>query len=114
MGCSPLTFTSLAGVGDLIVTATSAHSRNNRCGELIGRGIPPQEAVKQVGMVVEGINALPAAMALAEKYEVELPIITAVNKVVTGNLDPAAAIAQLMSREKRSETEWHTLAIKES
>ena len=61
MGCAEYTFGGLAGIGDLIVTATSMHSRNNRCGILIGQGVPPQEAVRQVG-TVEGINALPAAM----------------------------------------------------
>ena len=70
MGCDRLTFTSLAGIGDLIVTATSEHSRNNRCGQLIGSGMAPDEAVRQIGMVVEGIHALPAAMELSEKYGV--------------------------------------------
>ena len=78
MGCKPQTFYGLAGVGDLIVTATSVHSRNNRCGLLIGQGVAPAEAVKQVGMVVEGINALPAAMRLAGEYGVEMPIVAAV------------------------------------
>ena len=64
MRCIPETFSGLAGMGDLIVTATSKHSKNNRCGYLIRQGYEPQEAVKQVEMVGEGINALPAAMAL--------------------------------------------------
>ena len=68
MGCQKQTFNGLAGIGDLIVTATSLHSRNNRAGMLIGKGCTPDEAVKEVGMVVEGINALPAAMRLKEKY----------------------------------------------
>ena len=66
MGCYEQTFSGLAGIGDLVVTATSQHSRNNRCGVLIGQGIEPDEAVKQVGMVVEGINALPATIQLAK------------------------------------------------
>ena len=103
MGCKPQTFAGLAGIGDLIVTATSVHSRNNRCGMLLGQGVPPQEAVKQVGMVVEGINALPAAMRLAQKYGVEMPLATAVNEVVNLGADPKDAVAKLMSRDQISE-----------
>ena len=103
MGCKPQTFYGLAGIGDLIVTATSVHSRNNRCGLLLGQGVAPQEAVKQVGMVVEGINALPAAMLLAEKYGVEMPLATAVNAVVNQGADPRDAVAKLMSRDQISE-----------
>ncbi|WP_455619072.1 NAD(P)H-dependent glycerol-3-phosphate dehydrogenase [Eisenbergiella sp.] len=66
MGYMEQTFSRLAGIGDLIDTATSIHSRNNRCGHLIGQGVPPDEAVKQVDMVVGGINAIPAALALSE------------------------------------------------
>ena len=103
MGCKEQTFGGLAGIGDLIVTATSAHSRNNRCGMLIGQGIAPDEAVKQVGMVVEGINALPAAMKLKEMYHVEMPIVDAVNAVVTQGADPREAVAMLMARDKKPE-----------
>ena len=103
MGCKLQTFAGLAGIGDLIVTATSVHSRNNRCGMLLGQGVPPQEAVKQVGMVVEGINALPAAMRLAQKYGVEMPLATAVNAVVNLGADPKDAVAKLMSRDQISE-----------
>jgi len=103
MGCKPQTFYGLAGIGDLIVTATSVHSRNNRCGLLIGQGIAPAEATKQVGMVVEGINALPAAMKLAKTYGVEIPIMAAVNAVVNKGADPKEAVARLMAREQTSE-----------
>ncbi len=103
MGCREQTFGGLAGIGDLIVTATSMHSRNNRCGMLIGQGVPVAEAVKQVGMVVEGINALPAAMALAEKYHVEMPIVEAAYNVVFEGVDPKAVVHQLMSRDKKPE-----------
>jgi len=103
MGCNPHTFYGLAGVGDLIVTATSIHSRNNRCGLLLGQGVPPQEAVKQVGMVVEGINALPAAMKLAETYQVEMPLAAAVNAVVNEGADPKEAVAKLMARDQTTE-----------
>ena len=104
MGCREQTFGGLAGIGDLIVTATSQHSRNNRCGMLLGQGLAPQEAVKQVGMVVEGINALPAAMRLAKQYKVEMPIVAAVNAVVEGEITPAEAVHRLMSRDKKAET----------
>lgn len=103
MGCNPQTFYGLAGIGDLIVTATSIHSRNNRCGMLLGKGVAPQDAIRQVGMVVEGINALPAAMRLAEKYGVEMPIVTAVNSVVNGGADPHGTVAKLMSRDQTKE-----------
>lgn len=103
MGCDERTFGGLAGIGDLIVTATSVHSRNNRCGMLLGQGIAPDQAVKQVGMVVEGINALPAAMRLAEKYRVELPIMSAVNAIVNEGAPAKDAVAALMGREKKPE-----------
>ena len=102
-GCKPLTFFGLTGVGDLIVTATSVHSRNNRCGMLLGQGVPTQEAICQVGMVVEGVNALPAAMALKEKYGVEMPLAEAVNAIVNEGVDPKEMVHQLMNREQKSE-----------
>lgn len=105
MGCHEQTFYGLAGIGDLIVTATSAHSRNNRCGMLLGQGIAPQDAIKQVGMVVEGIHALNAAMRLMEKYNVEMPIVSAVNAVVNSGADPRAEVLRLMEREMRPETD---------
>lgn len=103
MGCLPETFSGLAGMGDLIVTATSKHSRNNRCGYLIGQGYEPGEAVKQVGMVVEGLNALPAAMKFAEKYEIEMPIITTVDAIVNHGMNPMSAVHELMGRDSISE-----------
>ncbi len=103
MGCHEQTFSGLAGIGDLIVTATSEHSRNNRCGRLIGMGISPDEAVKQVGMVVEGINAIPAAMRLAERYDVEMPIVAAVDAVVNHGADPKKTVQALMNRDKKTE-----------
>jgi glycerol-3-phosphate dehydrogenase (NAD(P)+) len=103
MGCNPQTFGGLAGIGDLIVTATSIHSRNNRCGMLLGKGIAPDEAVKQVGMVVEGINALPAAMRLSEKYGVEMPIVEAVNAIVNEGATPMDTVRMLMGRGKKPE-----------
>ncbi len=103
MGCKWETFMGLAGIGDLIVTATSQHSRNNRCGMLLGQGVPPQEAIRQVGMVVEGIHALPAVMRLMEKYQLELPIIESVDAVVNGKLSVAQVVENLMSRDQKPE-----------
>lgn len=103
MGCNERTFSGLAGMGDLIVTATSRHSRNNRCGQLIGEGVPPKEAIRRIGMVVEGINALSATMQLARRYDVEMPITEAVDQIVNGGMDPRAVVYGLMTREKASE-----------
>lgn len=103
MGCLPETFDGLAGMGDLIVTATSIHSRNNRAGFLIGQGKTVKEAIDEVGMVVEGINALPAAIRLAKKYKTELPIIFAVNDVVYNGVNPKKAVQKLMLRDKKTE-----------
>ena len=107
MGCTPETFAGLAGMGDLIVTATSRHSRNNRAGQLIGGGMSLEAAIKDVGMVVEGVNALPAAVKLAAKYSTELPIINAVNGVVTGEMTAAEAVTGLLNRNLRSEFTLH-------
>ena len=103
MGTKKETFPGLAGIGDLIVTCTSVHSRNNRCGILIGQGRKTEDAVKEVGMVVEGLNALPAAMKLKEKYQVEMPIISAVDAIVKGKIDPKTAMIALMTRDRKNE-----------
>ena len=103
MGCLAETFSGLAGMGDLIVTATSKHSRNNRCGYLIGQGYAPHDAVNQIGMVVEGINALPAAIALADKYNVEMPIIRAVDSVINHGVDVKQAAGDLLGKEVTTE-----------
>ncbi len=104
MGCKEETFFGLAGVGDLIVTCTSKHSRNNRCGYLLGQGASVKEAKEQIGMVVEGLNALPAAIELKEKYKVEMPITDMLAKVVYDGLDPNIAVSKLFQRELKSET----------
>lgn len=103
LGCRRETFAGLAGMGDLIVTATSMHSRNNRCGYLIGQGYETKDAIKRVGMVVEGINAIPAAVAFADKYNVDMPIVRAVDAIVNHQADPRAVVAGLMGRDKRTE-----------
>lgn len=103
MGCQRATFSGLAGMGDLIVTATSRHSRNNRCGFLIGQGLSPEEAIRQVGMVVEGVNAIPAAMTLKAKYGVEMPIVDAVDAVVNHGASPRDVVFGLMTRDAKME-----------
>lgn len=103
MGCLAETFSGLAGMGDLIVTATSRHSRNNRCGFLIGQGLSPEEAIRQVGMVVEGVNAIPAAMTLKAKYGVEMPIVDAVDAVVNHGASPRDVVFGLMTRDAKME-----------
>lgn len=103
MGCLEQTFFGLAGMGDLIVTATSMHSRNNKCGILLGQGLKAEDAIREVGMVVEGINALPAAMKLAREYEVEMPLASAVDAVVNHGADPRTEVNELMTRNKKTE-----------
>ena len=103
MGCLDSTFSGLTGVGDLIVTCTSRHSRNNRCGYLIGQGNKVDEAIKEIGMVVEGLNALPAAIKLKDKYNVEMPIVSTLNEIINHGLDPKEAVNNLFRRELKSE-----------
>ena len=109
MGCKEQTFGGLAGIGDLIVTATSMHSRNNRCGMLLGQGKTPEEATKQVGMVVEGLNALPAAVRLKEEYQVEMPIVEAINALVSGTITPKDTVRMLMDRDQKHEIPYVAL-----
>ena len=99
------TFTGLAGVGDLIVTCTSMHSRNRRCGILIGQGVPVEEAVRRIGAVVEGYYATATARALAEKAGVEMPITQAAYAAFYQGKDPRAVVAELMTRAKKHELE---------
>lgn len=103
MGCRAETFAGLAGMGDLIVTATSRHSRNNQAGYYIGQGMTAEEAKNKIGMVVEGINALPAVLEMSEKYGVELPICRAVDSIVNLGSDVAGTVRQLMQRDRKSE-----------
>lgn len=103
MGLRRDTFAGLSGIGDLVVTCTSLHSRNLTCGMLLGQGVPCDEAVKQVGMVVEGLNALEAAMQLQEKYGVEMPIVQGVNAIVNKGADLRETVRNLMLRDKKSE-----------
>ena len=103
MGCRPETFAGLSGMGDLIVTCTSMHSRNLHAGMLIGRGMDPEDAKKEVGQVVEGINALPAACRLAALYKVEMPIVQSVASILDGKLAARDALNALMNRDLKHE-----------
>lgn len=105
MGGRKETFAGLAGVGDLIVTCTSMHSRNRRCGILIGQGTPAAEAVKEIGAVVEGYYAAATARALAQKAGVEMPITEAAYQVLYGGRDTRAVIKELMTRARKHELE---------
>ena len=105
LGAQKETFTGLAGVGDLIVTCTSMHSRNRRCGILIGQGKPVQQALDEIGAVVEGYYAAANARTLAQKAGVEMPIAQAAYEVLYEGRDPKLVVIDLMGRAKRSELE---------
>lgn len=109
MGGRYETFAGLTGIGDLIVTCASMHSRNRRAGILIGQGKTYEEAMAEVKMVVEGVYSAKAAMQLSEKYQVKLPIIEQVNAVLFHGKDPALAVNELMLRDRKNEimdAEW--------
>ena len=104
MGARMETFYGLSGIGDLIVTCASVHSRNRKAGYLMGQGYTMQQAMDEVKMVVEGVYSAKAAKGLAEKYDVEMPIITEVNKVLFEGKSAAEAVIDLMVRDKKVET----------
>lgn len=103
LGAEAATFSGLTGIGDLIVTCTSMHSRNRRCGILIGQGEKPGEAVRRIGMVVEGMFTAEAAYQLAREAGVEMPITESIYEVIQGTLDPRQAVTELMTRGKKHE-----------
>jgi len=111
MGARAETFTGLTGMGDLIVTCTSMHSRNRRAGILVGEGHSVEEAVRTVGMTVEGVSADRAAHALAERYGVEMPITEQLYQVITQGKDVKQALTELMERPRRHENE-HSWELK--
>lgn len=104
MGGKLQTFSGLSGIGDLIVTCASIHSRNRRAGILMGQGYSMEEAMKEVNMVVEGVYSAKAALALAEKFNVEMPIIEQVNLVLFHNKSTNEAVKDLMLRDKTIES----------
>ncbi|MBR0598851.1 NAD(P)H-dependent glycerol-3-phosphate dehydrogenase [Sinanaerobacter chloroacetimidivorans] len=105
LGAHESTFSGLTGIGDLIVTCTSMHSRNRRCGIMIGEGMKPSEATKKVGMVVEGMFTTEAAYQLALKVGVEMPITEQIYNVINEKIDAREAVTSLMTRQKKHEKE---------
>ena len=111
MGAKTETLSGLTGIGDLIVTCESKHSRNRKAGMLIGQGYTMQQAMDEVKMVVEGVYSAKAAIALARKYEVDMPIIEEVNQVLFEDKPAKEAVKELMLRDKKSEhsgLEWES------
>lgn len=109
MGGKAETFAGLTGIGDLVVTCSSMHSRNRRAGVLIGQGKTMEEATEEVQMVVEGVYSAKAALALAKKYDVEVPIIEYVNKILFEHMSAKECVLALMDRDKKEEystLEW--------
>lgn len=104
MGGKIQTFTGLTGIGDLIVTCASVHSRNRKAGYLMGQGKTMQEAMDEVQMVVEGVYSAKAAAKLAEKYQVSMPIVAEVNSILFEGKSAAQAVSDLMLRESKSES----------
>jgi glycerol-3-phosphate dehydrogenase (NAD(P)+) len=103
MGGKSETFYGLSGMGDLIVTCTSMHSRNRRCGMLIGQGMKVEDAIKEVNMVVEGIKCLKAVKKAAEKLHIEMPILNEAYNVIYNGEDPRQSVFNLMTRDKKQE-----------
>ena len=103
MGGKPSTFAGLTGIGDLIVTCTSGHSRNRRAGELLGQGYTIEEAMEKVNMVVEGVPTTKAGYALMKKYDVEMPILNAIYAALFEKASVAETIDALMMRDKKNE-----------
>lgn len=105
LGANPHTFNGLSGMGDLIVTCTSMHSRNRRAGILIGKGRSIEQATKEVGQVVEGIKTTKSAYQLAKKHNIEMPISQSLYQVLYNGKDPKDAVNILMTRKKKEEIE---------
>ena len=103
MGAKPETFSGLTGLGDLIVTCTSMHSRNRRCGIMIGQGKSVQQAKDEIGMVVEGLSTAEAAGALAKKYDIEMPIAECICLMIEGKISAIEAVEILMGRKTKNE-----------
>ncbi|MDQ0205905.1 NAD(P)H-dependent glycerol-3-phosphate dehydrogenase [Alkalicoccobacillus murimartini] len=108
LGADPLTFSGLSGLGDLIVTCTSVHSRNWRAGQMIGKGLSLDEVLDQMGMAVEGVRTTQAAFEMAQRYDVEMPITSAIYSVLFNNVKPHEAAGELMGRVKKHEEEQLT------
>lgn len=103
LGANPLTFLGLPGVGDLIVTCTSVHSRNWRAGNLLGKGQKLDDVLNQMGMVVEGVRTTKAAHQFAQKQQIEMPITNGIYQILFEDMSPKDVVEQLMSRNKKEE-----------
>ncbi|MBP1949555.1 NAD(P)H-dependent glycerol-3-phosphate dehydrogenase [Virgibacillus litoralis] len=103
LGANPLTFLGLPGVGDLIVTCTSVHSRNWRAGNLLGKGQKLEEVLEQMGMVVEGVRTTKAANQFAQKQQIEMPITNGIYKILFEDINPRDVVEELMNRTKKEE-----------
>jgi glycerol-3-phosphate dehydrogenase (NAD(P)+) len=103
LGANPLTFLGLPGVGDLVVTCTSVHSRNWRAGHLLGSGKSLEETLDQMGMVVEGVSTAKAAYQFAQKQQVEMPITAGIYDIIFNGKNPKIVVENLMNRSKREE-----------
>ncbi len=103
MGAKPETFSGLTGLGDLIVTCDSYHSRNRRCGILLGKGKTVREATTEIGMVVESLTTTQAAYELAGSLNIEMPITEAIYKIIEGEIKPVQAVDILMGRDRKNE-----------
>lgn len=106
MGGNPFTFAGLTGMGDLIVTCTSVHSRNWKAGNMLGKGMKLDEVLEKMGMVVEGVRTTKAAYQLAEKYDVPMPITTVLYQVLFEGKEPKHAVDELMHRLKKREIDY--------
>ncbi|CAN2924844.1 NAD(P)H-dependent glycerol-3-phosphate dehydrogenase [Streptococcus dysgalactiae] len=107
LGADPLTYSGLSGVGDLIVTGTSVHSRNWRAGDALGRGEKLEDIERNMGMVIEGISTTKVAYEIAQELGVYMPITSAIYKSIYEGADIKESILGMMSNEFRSENEWH-------
>ena len=105
LGAKSETFSGLSGIGDLIVTCTSMHSRNRRAGIFIGQGLSANDAIERVGMTVEGYHATKTAWELAKKVNINMPIVDQMYKILFENKSPQSAIKDLMNRPKKHESE---------
>lgn len=105
MGADPLTFIGLTGIGDLIVTSTSQHSRNWRAGNLLAKGGSLDDILQEMGMVVEGVRTAKAAYHLAKEKGIDMPITSGIYQILFEGVDPQAMVDQLMTRQRRPETD---------
>ncbi len=113
LGANPLSFLGLSGVGDLIVTCTSVHSRNWRAGNLLGKGNNLDQVLEEMGMVVEGVRTVQAAHQFAKEQGVEMPITQGIYQIIFEDKDPKDVVDELMNRNKRQEIDDISGVLKE-